>query len=58
MKLDIQQGELKRGYFYTVANHKGEVIASGYYRLEKHASYWGKLALSIYERIEESNARL
>lgn len=50
MKLDIQQGELKQGYFYTIANHKGEVIASGYYRFEKHARYWGKLALSIYER--------
>lgn len=57
MKLDIQRGELKQGYFYTIANHKGEVIASGYYRFEKHARYWGKLALSIYKR-EGENARI
>lgn len=57
MKLDIQQGELKKGYFYTITNYKEEVIASGYYRLERHARYWGKLALSIYER-EEENAGL
>lgn len=50
MRLDVQQGELKKGYFYTITNYKEEVIALGYYYLEKEARYWGKLALSIYER--------
>ena len=49
MKLEIREGELKQGYFYDISGDEGEVIATGYYRLEKHANYWGKLALSIYE---------
>jgi hypothetical protein len=50
MKLEVREGELKQGYFYDISGDEGEVIATGYYRLEKHANYWGKLALSIYER--------
>jgi hypothetical protein len=49
MKLEIREGELKQGYFYDISGDEREVIATGYYRLEKHANYWGKLALSIYE---------
>ena len=50
MKLEVFRGDLGQGYFYQIANHKGETIALGYYRLEKHANYWGELALSIAER--------
>ena len=49
MKLEVREGELKQGYFYDVSNDEGELIATGYYRLERHARYWGKLALSIRE---------
>jgi hypothetical protein len=50
MKLEVREGELKQGYFYDVSNDEGELIATGYYRLERHARYWGKLALSIKEK--------
>jgi steroid 5-alpha reductase family enzyme len=50
MKLEVFRGDLGQGYFYQIADNKGEAIALGYYRLEKHANYWGELALSIYER--------
>ena len=49
MKLEIGQGDLGQGYFYQISDHKQEVIALGYYRLEKHAKFYGELALSIYE---------
>ena len=49
MKLEVREGELKQGYFYDISGDEGEVIATGYYRLEKHADYWGRLAMSIYE---------
>ena len=47
MRLDIFQGDLKQGYFYDLINDKGKIVASGYYKLEKHAIYWGELALKI-----------
>ena len=56
MKLEVFRGDLGQGYFYKIANHKGEAIAIGYYRFEKHANYWGELALSIYAKEGESNA--
>lgn len=52
MKLDIFQDDLKQGYFYALINDKGESIALGYYKLEKHAIYWGELALKIARESE------
>lgn len=51
MKLEITQGELKEGYFWTILNDKGEAIACGYYRFENHAKYYGEKALSAYQKV-------
>ncbi len=47
MELKITPGELGQGYFYEISD-MGKVFALGYYRLERHAKFYGDLALSIY----------
>lgn len=51
MKLEVSEGELKQGYWYVILTDKGESIAAGYRRLEKHAYYDGEKALAMYKKV-------
>jgi hypothetical protein len=42
-------GEVE-GYTYLLEKEGGEIVASGYYKTQFTAHYYGRRALSIYEK--------
>jgi hypothetical protein len=50
VRLLVTQGDMGQGYFYDLVNESNQIVAFGYYRLEKHAFYYGNLALSYYHK--------
>ena len=52
--LVISEGELKEGYWWTILDEKGEAIAAGYHRLEKHAIFYGERALSVHREVSSA----